>query len=130
MKIDWTKVGKDYNATQEQKDLLLKITNAIDAATTPAPGNFNCWCPVKDANGPLKLGMMQGMGLSAFIKEFKIPGVTHVAVSALDGPGLYGVRAHYEKGKQRVDIWVVDDGVEVTPVMAKVHDETPQLAAA
>lgn len=62
------------------------------------------------------------MGIKGVIKDFKLPGVTHVAIALECAPmGLYGVRCHYEFGHQRVEVWFIDAGDSITPVLAKVY---------
>ena len=126
------KVGFIYAHNDEQKERLLKIISRIDNATSPIGGEFDCWIKVPGkGDTPLTMGMMQGMGIQSTIKEFKIPQVSHVAVTSACAPyGLYGIRGHYEKGTQRVELWVMDSGCGITPVLAKVYDKEQEKAMA
>jgi hypothetical protein len=120
MRIDWTNIGARF--TEGKRDRIVAITNEIDAATAPV-GQDGCWLRVPKPGEPaLSVGMMPGEGIKAAIRELRLPKVTHIAISAALAPfGLYGMRAHY-KGDQQVDVWVVDDGCGITPIMMKVYE--------
>ena len=126
------KVGFLYAHNDEQKERLLRIISRIDNATTPIGSESDCWIKVPGKGEPqLTMGMMQGMGIQSTIKEFKIPMVSHVAVTMAGAPyGLYGIRGHYEKGTQRVELWVMDSGCGITPVLAKVYDKEQEQVIA
>ena len=75
----------------------------------------------------MQLPFMQGMGIKAAIKEFKIPKISHVAYQGgvvcrgkaeTFTAGLYGLRAHYANGTR--EIYLADDGLSITPVAAKL----------
>jgi hypothetical protein len=124
MKIDWMKSGAEYSGTRAKKERLLAITDAIDRAEKPIGGEFDAWLPVPTPDQPpLKLGMMQGMGIKAAIKQYRIPNVSHIAVSTAGAPyGLYGIRGNYIKDGP-IDIWFMDDGVSLTTILAKYRDD-------
>jgi hypothetical protein len=130
MRIDWTKVGAEYTGTQHQRDMLLHAVGEIGRAKEPQGREFDCWLPIpKYWEPPLRLAMMQGMGIQETIKQFKLPGVTHVAIAGTSfqgSYGLYGIRCHYERGRQQVDVWVIDSGVRITPVFMCVYAKTPE----
>ena len=85
MSMTWTKVGEKETRNAEGDDL----RPAIEAAIRRLP-----WQAV-----PCTLGMMPGMAIQEAVKAFRIPKVSHVAVSHELAPlGLYGVRGHYSNG--------------------------------
>lgn len=118
LRIDWHKKGEQL-VTESARGKILSITYKIDDAKTPEGGDFNCWIPF-----PCRLGFMQGYAVRACILEFKLPRVTHVAVTMDGAPfSLFGIRAHYDEGRQRIEHWFMDDGVSVTPILTKVYEK-------
>lgn len=108
-KINWTKVGIEYNGTDTQKQNLI---NLFDSAQ---------WLEVKPG---LIMSFMTGEGIKAAIKALKLPRVSHVC--DLDGMGpaaLYGIRAHYANAKT-VDVFIIDEGYQSIPVCTVVHGES------
>ena len=99
-KIDWFSVGLEYREGREERVLgILQNVNWLEAVEG------------------LEVAMMPGEGIKAAIKEFKIPRVSHIAISHEFAPyGLYGIRGHY-KGKE-IDIFMVDTGTCLTPIAA------------
>lgn len=104
MKIDWTKIGGEYNGTKELKTKLLAAHSRLT------------WLDLKDKP---TMGMMQGMGIKSAIKNFHIP-ATHVSETSELAPyGLYGIRGKYENGT--VDILIIDEGIAIVPVCMIHH---------
>jgi len=70
----------------------------------------------------LEMPFSQGYAINAFIKEFRVPKVSHVSYHGpnVGSLGMYAVRGHYSNGI--VDLCFVDDGVSLTPIMNVVHD--------
>lgn len=70
--------------------------------------------------------MMQGMAIQEFIKSFRIPRVSAVAVfggirgGGGEDLGLYGIKAHYKK--ETVIFYIADSGTHITPVAADVEE--------
>jgi len=64
---------------------------------------------------------MAGDGIKAAIKEFKLPRVSHIAISDELSPfGLYGINSHFNNKSIRV--FIVDIGVELVPICV-IEDE-------
>ena len=64
---------------------------------------------------PCELAMMPGLAIKETIKEFKMPKVSHVAVTHDMAPyGFYGIRAHYKNGKAQ--LYVLDRGSDCVPI--------------
>jgi len=96
MKIDWYQVACEYWQGNETK---------LEAI---------CKRVVWEAM-PCKVAYMPGKAIEALIKQFHIPSVSHIAVSADLAPfGLIGVRAHYKNAE--VDIFAVDEGSSLCPL--------------
>jgi hypothetical protein len=66
---------------------------------------------------PYETGLMQGMGIKAAIKEFRIP-ATHAGDSREFAPyGLYGVRGRYKNGV--AEVFLLDAGTEIIPIASR-----------
>jgi hypothetical protein len=132
MRIDWTKIGAEYTATDEQKRVLLAAVAAIDAGSTK-PGEWDRWLEIPKPPGKLTLAMMPGEGIKHSIRELHLPKVTHVSISCSIAPmALYGMRAHY-KGNLTVECFVLDHGDGITPLFCRVFESgevTPGEVAA
>jgi len=67
--------------------------------------------------------MGQGMAVDEAIKGYRIPKVSHVSLyNDFCGLGFYGIRGHYT-GKE-VDVFILDDGVSCTPIVAHVKERS------
>ena len=127
-KIDWFNIGKEYTGTDELKQILLAAAAGIDSNST-GPGEWDRWLAIPQDGTPLTMAMMPGLNISSTIREFKIPRVTHVGISARIAPhGLYGIRGHYQNGRQRVELFVLDSGDSITPLFARVYETQPESA--
>ncbi len=105
-RIDWMTVGKEYNETDEQKTRLKNIFATEE------------W---QEIGSGITVGAMPGLTIKEIIREFKIPKVSHIAISRTMSPlGLYGIRGHYKNGT--VNLWVVDSGDVSTPVACEVGE--------
>ena len=134
MRYDWTKVGEQYVPDQEERNKMLSIIGAINYTKEPTAEVFDFWLPLPHYWEPrLRLPFMQGWAIQAAIKEYRIPRVSHVAIATAgitqDGYGLVGVRGHYSGGRQQVDIWFMDDGMSLTPIVSQVHATKPETEA-
>jgi len=95
MKRTWTTVGTEYTGDPQKIEAILSRLE---------------WQKL-----PCELGMMPGENIKEFIREFKVPKVSHVAVSHEMAPfGLYGIRGHYKDGMAQV--YVIDEGMQLTPI--------------
>lgn len=102
MERTWTEVGEHYSKGANRK----KIERYIEALE---------WQPV-----PCTVGMMPGMAIKEAVKEFRIPKVSHIAISHEMAPlGFYGIRGHYANGTGQV--YLVDDGISLTPVCSEIE---------
>lgn len=129
-KLDWTKVGADYNGSDQLKSKLLAAVAAMDAQST-GPGEWDRWLEIPKDGSALAVGFMPGEGIKETIKELNLPRVTHIAISARLSPmGFYGIRAHYKSGTQTVEVFVIDSGESITPVLARVWDVEQKEAIA
>jgi hypothetical protein len=71
---------------------------------------------------PCEMGMGPGMAIKEAIKAFKIPKVSRVATSSEIAPyGLLGVEGNYKNG--RCQIFLVDDGLSVTPIRTDFYSK-------
>jgi len=103
--IDWTKIGAEYNATDEQKAKILEYVERFD------------WLKVESG---LEVAMMPGMDIMAAIEQLSLPKVSHVAISNDMAPcALYGIRCHYRQGE--VDVLLIDEGHQLIP-LAQMRD--------
>ena len=107
MRRDYTKIGEREGFTREAVD------RGIETVTE--------WEPPSG-----RLPMMQGMAIREFIKSFRVPKVSYVAVfgsirsGAGDELGLYGIKAHYKT--EDVTFYIADSGTHITPVAADISD--------
>ena len=98
--MNWTKVGEPE--VGEHRERFAAAIAALD------------WQAV-----PCTLGMMPGENIKQVIRAFRIPKVSHVAVSAELAPlGLYGIRGHYKNGTAQV--YVLDLGSECVPIASEL----------
>lgn len=120
-RIDWTKIGADYQGTPDGKQRILEAIADIDSQDT-GPGEWSRWHEIPQPPASLNLAMMPGLGIKEVIKQLRLPNVSHVGISACLSPiGFYGVRAHYKSG-QTVDVFVVDSGDSITLVCARDYE--------
>lgn len=93
----WTGVGAEHT----DDELRPSVVRAIDALRWQEPtGEF---------------AMMPALGISACVKELRLPKVSAVAISHDLAPfGLYGIEANYSDGRAR--IYVLDRGTEYIPL--------------
>ena len=105
-RVDWFEVGKEHwDGNQER---IKAICSAVE------------WI-----EPPCTLGFMQGECINTCIKEFKIPKVSHVAVSHELAPfGLCGIRGHYKNAD--VDFFVVDEGTHISSLCAFVSEKADE----
>lgn len=102
MQRTFTTIGKDYNR-ESVRSRLVNVINSIEWQSLPC-----------------ELGMMPGEGIKQTIKQFRIPKVSHVAVSSDLAPyGLYGIRGYYKNGM--AELFVVDAGSEIVPVVSDFY---------
>jgi hypothetical protein len=102
MKRTWTKVGEEYT-----QDKHTEITGMIDRLKWQS-------IPCDMAAGP-------GLAIKEAIKKFRIPKVTSVACSNEMAPyGLESIEGNYKNG--RVRIYLVDDGVSLTPICTDLFE--------
>ncbi len=108
MRRDYTKIGESEGFSRETVD------KGIATVTE--------WIGVPSKNIP----MMQGMAIQEFIKQFRVPKVSDIAVfgGIRDGAGndlgLYGIKAHYKS--EDVTFYIADFGTHITPVAADVEE--------
>jgi hypothetical protein len=113
MRIDWTKVGKEF--TQGKQEQFLKAAQNLD------------WLELQKGKS-LSLPMMQGEGIKGAIKELRLPKVSHIAYDSIpvmdcDGEDyyfFYGIHAHYKNAD--VKVFIIDDGCKLTPVFMEVNE--------
>ena len=64
---------------------------------------------------PCAVGMMPGENIKGIIAEFKMPKVSHIAITHEMAPyGFYGIRAHYTNGKAQ--LYILDRGSDCVPI--------------
>ncbi len=102
MKINWTEIGAEYSTGEHAREKIIGAYNKME------------WLELKDKP---TMGFMQGNGIKAAIKEFRIPAFAVADSFELAPYGLYGIKANY-KDNNRVDILVIDSGDSITPVCA------------
>lgn len=108
MQRNWTSIGSDYNASDEQKHKLSTIFDQLE------------W---QEIGKELILPAMPGLGIKTAIRELELPGVSHVALSHEMAPyGLYGIRAHYRDG--RADIYLLDEGHGMVLLASDLYPNT------
>jgi hypothetical protein len=101
-RIDWLNVGREHWEGNQDK-----ITAIIGRMT---------WKSL-----PCDMGFMQGEAIKEIIKEFKMPGVSHVSDSHELAPyGFLGIRAHYSNAD--VELYAIDNGCGVEPVCVYVTE--------
>ena len=122
-RLDWTIIGQPFTSHDEQRKRILDAIAAIDAGST-GPGEWDRWLEIPK-EGQLAVAMMPGEAIKTAIRELKLPRVSHVGISVACSPcGFYGIRAHYGKnGEQRVDVFVMDTGGEITPIICRAFDQ-------
>jgi len=109
--IYYTKTGAEHNGTDKQKEKLARTIKGLE------------WLEMPKAGESLSLPMMPGEGIKAMIKEFRIPKVSHIAISHEMAPyGFYGIRGHYKNAD--VDIFVIDEGTLLVPVVNYATEKT------
>lgn len=107
MKRDYTKIGESEGFTREAVDRGIETVTEWEAPSSRLP-------------------MMQGMAIQEFIKSFRVPTVSSVAVfggirgGSGEDLGLYGIKAHYKS--QDVTFYIADSGTHITPVAADVEE--------
>ena len=101
MKRTWTEIGQEY--TLDKKEVIAAMIERMDWRTLPC-----------------EMGMGPGMAIKEAIKDFKIPKPSRVAMSNEMAPyGLIAVEGNYKNG--RAQIFMVDDGVSVTPICSNFY---------
>ena len=109
MRRDYTKIGESEGFTRETVDRGIETVTEWETPSGHLP-------------------MMQGMAIQEFIKSFRVPQVSSVAVfggirsGAGDDLGLYGIKAHYKD--QDVTFYIADSGTHITPVAADVEERS------
>jgi len=107
MKTDWMQNANEHNGTDRQKAMIQKAAAKMD------------WLEMPKGGETLSLPMMPGEGIKAAIKEYRIPKVSHVAISNQLAPyGFYGIRGHYIGAV--VDIFLIDTGTSIAALCAHV----------
>jgi hypothetical protein len=80
-------------------------------------------------HGSISLPAMQGEGIKAAIREFRIPKVSHIAYSNDLAPyGLLAIRGHYANGT--AEIFIADLGTHLVPVCSDFTSKTETVQAA
>lgn len=93
MERTWTKTGAEH--TDGKHDALADAFDALE------------WQAL-----PIECAMMPGEGIKHAIRSFRIPKVSHVAISHELAPyGLYGIRGHYPNGSAQ--IYILDRGSDI-----------------
>lgn len=104
----WTKVGERLIGVSLDEGVI------FDRAAVVRAINSLEWCEIP-RGGSISAPAMQGLNISAAIKDLKIPRVSHVAWSHELAPyGFYGIRGHYANGD--AEIYIMDSGTVLTPV--------------
>jgi hypothetical protein len=121
---NWTTVGAELVERCGGRDAVLCEILALDWDEIPEDGH-------------LSVGMMPGMAIKEAILQLEIPRVRKIAVGGMsvpdadggDGfyPGLYGIEGNYTAG--RACIFILDTGVEVTPVASFFYPKAASAAA-
>lgn len=118
MERNWTKVGVELVERVGGREAVEAEIDRLE------------WELLPDG-GTITTGFMQGHAINACIRDLAIPKVSGAATNGgfsiqtsaeVDGfhPGFYGIEGNYRNGRAR--IYVLDDGVSVTPL---VSDFTP-----
>ena len=95
-KRTWTNIGAEYS--EEHRGRLARAFDSLE------------WQAL-----PIECGMLPGEGIKHAIREFRMPKVSHVAISHELAPyGLYGIRAHYSNGDAQ--IYILDRGSDLLPL--------------
>lgn len=114
VRYDWMHVGADFTDTPAKRATLIGVFATLDA------GGEHGWQAL-----PCTLAMTSGLAIEEIIRQLHVPRVTHVGVSSVFAPyGLVALRAHYSKGRQRVDLLAVDRGTHLSPLVTRVHPLT------
>lgn len=104
----WTKVGERLIGTALDEGVI------FDRAAIVRAINGLKWQEIPKG-GTISAPAMQGLNISAAIKDLKIPKVSHVAWSPALAPyGFYGIRGHYANGD--AEVYIMDTGTLLTPV--------------
>jgi hypothetical protein len=104
----WTKVGTEVVGAPLDEGCIIDRSAVVRAI-----GSLE-WQEIPKG-GKLEAPAMPGLGISAAIKQLRIPKVSHVAWSSELAPyGFYGIRGHYKNGD--AEIFIVDMGTHLTPV--------------
>jgi|SRR5208283_3048140 len=95
---NWTEVGKEYD-----HEVIIRTIDSLE------------WKAL-----PLTLDFMNGEGIKAAIKGFRIAKVSHVATSPAMAPcGFFGIRGHFANGD--AEFYLIDEGSELVPVCSDFH---------
>lgn len=104
----WTKVGERLIGTALDEGVIFDRAAIVRAIRSLE------WQEIPKG-GTLSAPAMQGLNISAAIKDLKIPKVSHVAwTNELAPYGFYGIRGHYANGD--AEIYIMDSGTVLTPV--------------
>jgi hypothetical protein len=98
----WTKIGEEYSRDNQER-----IAGMIERLQ---------WRSLL-----CQMGMMPGEAIKTAIKAFHIPKVSLVANSPEMAPlGLLAIEGNYKNGRAR--IYLVDDGVSLTPICSDHYE--------
>jgi len=101
--INWMKTSREY--WEGKQDTIKKALNNIK------------WQELKKG---MKLPLMPGEGIKTMIREFKLPKVSHIAISCELVPyGLYGVYAHFKNAD--VKVFCIDEGDRLSSLCQEVE---------
>jgi hypothetical protein len=107
----WTTVGAGHSRGNETR--LGKILDALSWTEIPPAGVCE--------------PAMPALAIMGAIRELRLPGVTHYAISHALAPfGLVGIRAHYADG--RADVYVVDEGSQLVVLASDFYARVPRCA--
>lgn len=103
-KINWMNVGKDHWEGNQER--IIEILSKME------------WQELEEG---MSLPMSPGLGIEFLIKEFKIPRVSHIAISNEMTPfGLYGIYGHYRNAD--VKLYFVDEGSHISSLCQEVEE--------
>lgn len=110
MRTDWMQNAHEHNSTDQQKAAIRRAISALEWERAPR----------KDET--ITLPIMPGLGIQNAIESYRIPKVSHFAISHDLAPyGFYGIRGHY-KGLDHVDVFIIDEGSALLAVCADVYE--------
>lgn len=96
--VNWTQIGREHTATDDQRARVQREIDRMDWQTLPA-----------------RLPMSQGMAIQRATQEYGPAGIGRVSINAGIGPmALLGIEKCYVNGLAR--IYLLDDGTDVTPL--------------